>query len=395
MAVTSLPGRGIAILSGLLIFLAACGSSAPDPAPPAYAAALRPQIDAELARDLAPGAAVVVKSPKGNWEQAFGTRNRGGGEPVGIDDQFRVGSVTKTWTGTVILQLVQEGKLKLSDPISAYVPDVPNGDRITIAQLLSMRSGLYNYSLDPEFNRSLDTHPERVFRTDELLAISYANSPLFNPGEQYDYSNTNTVLLGLVIERITHKSAASEFRDRLFAPFGLGKTFMPAQQDTRLPAPFARGYQYGSNLQALEEDPTPDLQAAPLDRSLLRDVTDENAGWAWTAGMGISTARELAVYAERLVGGGYLDAALQKQRLDSCTPVDPANAAPDAPRYCLGIAQFGSYYGHTGDIPGYNTVMLHDPQTGTTIIVWTSRSAGPGTLSPAVNIAKLIIAALN
>jgi D-alanyl-D-alanine carboxypeptidase len=110
---------------------------------PAYVGTLRPKLAARIHELLVPGAAVAVRSPDlGDWSTTFGTRTLGGATPVGFGDHVRIGSNTKTVTGTVILQLVQEGKLALDDPVSKYRPDVPNGQNITVTQLLNMRSGL-------------------------------------------------------------------------------------------------------------------------------------------------------------------------------------------------------------------------------------------------------------
>ena len=160
---------------------------------------------------LTSGAVVVVRSPQGNWTQAFGKREKGGDIALQTDDHFRVGSVTKTWTGTVILQLIDEGRIKLSDPISAYLTGVPNGDNITIEHLLSMRSGLFNYSTDQAFNQRLDDDPTQTFSIDALVQIAFKHDPYFTPGTDYRYSNTNTLLLGQLIEKITIISVAEAF----------------------------------------------------------------------------------------------------------------------------------------------------------------------------------------
>lgn len=145
------------------IAVSACGGdSSLDSGEPAYATQARPQIDAVLADTMAPGAVVYVQSPHGNWLASFGTAVRGTHAPIPTNAHFRIGSVTKTWTGTVILQLVQEGRLKLTDHVSQYVANVPNGDSITIEQLLTMRSGLYNYSTSLAFNQTLDAQPNKL-----------------------------------------------------------------------------------------------------------------------------------------------------------------------------------------------------------------------------------------
>ena len=156
---------------------------------------------------------MLVRSPElADWAATFGTRTLGGRVPVTLADHVRIGSNTKTWTGTVILQLVQEGKLRLDEPVAKYRPDVPNGQNITITHLLDMRSGLYNYSESLELNQTLDTNPTKVWAPDELLGIAYKYPPYFPPGQGYHYSNTNTVLLGLIIEKLTGNPVEQEFQ---------------------------------------------------------------------------------------------------------------------------------------------------------------------------------------
>lgn len=111
---------------------------------------------------LVPGVGVLVRTPKGDFKSYHGTTMYKGSTPTGPNQRMRVGSVTKTWTGTVILHQVQEGLLKLADPIAKYVAGVPKGDEITIEQLLMMRSGLFNYTITVEFNQALVDNPQRV-----------------------------------------------------------------------------------------------------------------------------------------------------------------------------------------------------------------------------------------
>ena len=156
-----------------------------------------------MAREmLVPGAVALVRSPAGEISTTYGTTTVGGRVPVSLADHVRIGSITKTWTGTVILQQAHEGKLSLDDPVSKFRPDVPGGDHITIAELLNMRSGLYNYTETRELNEIGDSNPQKVWNPNELLALAYRHPPYFPPGTGYHYSNTNTVLLGLVAEQL-------------------------------------------------------------------------------------------------------------------------------------------------------------------------------------------------
>jgi D-alanyl-D-alanine carboxypeptidase len=383
----------LAFALAVCIGLTACGGEVTSE--PAYVTAARPQINQLLASTLTPGAVVYVVSPLGNWAESFGTAVRGTNTPIPVNAHFRVGSITKTWTGTVILQLVQEGKLSLTDPVSKYIPNVPNGGNITIAELLSMQSGLYNYSTNLGFNQLLDSQPNMIWTTDELLAISYAQPQQFTPGSMFGYSNTNTILLGLIIEQLTGMSAADAMQARLFAPLGLTNTFLPPQNNTTLPAPSAHGYQWGTNAETATTSALSPAQQAAAQAGTLQpnDVTNNNASWGWTAGSGISTVQELAAYVQRMVDGGYLNADLQAQRLASCTPSNPSD--PNSASYCLGLAKFGTFYGHTGELPGFNTFMGYDPGSQTTIIAWTTTAETPDGRAPANEIARILIGELS
>lgn len=380
------------VACGLLVAL--CGTASAHAHRPAYATKLQKQIPALMKANAIPGAVVLIRSPKrGNWSATFGTAEIGKQVPMSLADHFRIGSNTKTMTSTVILQLVQEGKLKLDDPIAKYRPDVPNGQNITIAQLSEMRSGLYSYSFDPGFNATLDQDPQKAWTPDELLAIAFSHPPDFAPGAQYEYSNTNIVLLGTVIEKITGMSASAAFQKRIFGPLKLKHTSLPANTDSTIPAPHSQGYQFGTNVATINSYALPSAQVpAALDGSLAPiNDTDANPSWAWTAGGAISTPRDLAVYVKALVGGGLLNKKTQKLRLDSIQPTVPGQ--PDGVGYGLGIAQFApNILGHDGQIPGYSTFMVYNRKTHDTIIIGTNLAASPVTgETAAVVVAKLII----
>jgi D-alanyl-D-alanine carboxypeptidase len=397
MTSTALRRRALSVIAVAAVAATGCGApvaaeATPDPP---YAAALRPQLEALAQEMLVTGAVVLVRSPElGDWSTTIGTRTYRGDDPVEVGDHVRVGSNTKTWTGTVVLQLVEEGRIGLDDPIATYRPDVPGGEQITIAQLLGMRSGLYNYTTALELNESMDSDPSRGYAPEELLAMAYARPPLYPPGEGYNYSNTNTVLLGLVIEQVTGNPVAEEFRTRLFEPLGMSGSSFPDRDSTAVADPHPQGYTYGGNVETMDSLVLPDdVQAAANAGTLApTDVTDANPSWAWTAGAGISTAEDLADYAEALVGGGLLDPELQQQRLDSVQPIDPAD--PASPGYGLALARFGSLYGHSGELPGFNSFMGHDPERDITVITWTSLAPSVDGRGPAVELAKAVIGAL-
>jgi D-alanyl-D-alanine carboxypeptidase len=384
--------------------LAACGAPSPPastaptstsaaaPGLPAYAVAAQEKIAAAMKANVIPGAVVRISSPtQGDWTATFGTGTIGRDDPMTVDDHIRAGSITKTMTSTVILQLVQEGKLSLDDPIGKYRSDVPGGDGITIAQLAEMRSGLYSYTFDPSFNRTLDDDPGKAWTPDELLAIAFAHPPDARPGTTFEYSNTNIVLLGLVIEQLTGEPLEKAFAERIFTPLGMTRTSLPVRTDATIPAPHPQGYSFGTNVSTMQTYALPaDQQAAALAGTLQpNDETDANPSWAWAAGGAISTVPDLFTYAQALVGGRLLDAATQKVRMDSIQPTDPAH--PDAAGYGIGIAKFGPLLGHDGQIPGFMTFTGQDPATGLTITIATNLATVPSGEGSALTLLKAIL----
>ncbi|GAB4052407.1 serine hydrolase domain-containing protein [Catellatospora paridis] len=366
-----------------------------DPAAPAYAAGLDTALQTIIKDMGVPGAVVMITSPeKGNWTKTFGTQALGSRSPVTVDDHFRIGSNTKTMTGTVLLQLVQEGKISLDDPVSKYQPEVPNGDNITIAQVLSMRSGLYNYTADEQFNARVDSDPGYVWKPSELLAIAFAKPPNFAPGASWRYSNTNLILAGLIVEQLTGIALQDTFQQRIFGPLGLRQTLLPAPTQADIPTPHPQGYMFGTNVAILADPALPAAeQAAAATGALLpKDVTLNNPSWAWAAGAAISTAADLTRYATALVDGGLLDAKTQQTRMASVQPIQVSDGADIG--YGLALARFGPLYGHDGQIPGYNTFMAHDPIRKDTVIVLTSLFAGANGEQPANQMASAIIQAL-
>jgi len=365
----------------------------PGAAPP-KAAALRQQFEQTARELLVPGAVMLVRTPDGEMTATYGTRTVGGSDPVRPEDHIRIGSVTKTFTGTVILQQAQEGKLNIDGPVSEHRPDVPNGHNITLSQLLTMRSGLYNYSESLELNESLDRDPARVWRPEELLALAYRFPPYFPPGTDWHYSNTNTVLLGLVAERVDERPLADIYRTRLFNPMGMRETSLPDSRSAAIPDPHPRGYMFGTNVATMKSEELPDdLRVAAAAGTLKpNDVTGASPSWTWAAGGAVSTIADLATWARALGDGSLLDPPWQRRRLDSVQSTNPG--APAAAGYGLGIAKFGPMYGHTGELPGYQTFTAYDPEKRITLSVWANLNAAPDGRPPASSIAQEVIGTL-
>src|SRR2546430_349454 len=223
---------GASVLVGVALLIAACsrpGSTAGSSAlKPIDQAALQTMVDTTAKGLLIPGAVVLLRTPQGELTVTYGTTLLGATSPPRADTHFRIASNTKTMTAAVIVLLAQEGKLSLDDPVSKYVPGVPNGDNITITELLNMRSGLYTYDDDPEFWAVLERDPTKVWTPAEVLAIAFKHPPYFPPGTDFHYSNTNYALLGLIAEKIDGRPLAQIMHDRLFGPLGLKNTMLPA-----------------------------------------------------------------------------------------------------------------------------------------------------------------------
>lgn len=342
---------GMALAQACVVDPAAVVATAPTeamtgtPLPDAVAAQLDAAVREALGNAAAPGIIAGVRSPDGYWSGAWGLADPETGAPMQVGMHTRIGSVTKTFTGTALMQLAEAGKLSLDDTIGMYVDGVPNGDRITLRQLANMTSGLLSYTLTDAFQDDLFGQPETSFSPDELLAYALPDSPIFEPGERFDYSNTNTVLLGLVIEKVTGQPIGAAFQDLIFDPLGLTGTVWPGD-DTELPEPYPQGFTLQGNTA------TPD---APT------NATHWNPSWGWTAGEMVSSLDDLLTYGRAMgTGQGLLNAASQQERLSSF---------PEPAGYGIAMGCVGGWVGHTGELPGYNTTVFYDTTSDTTVVV--------------------------
>ena len=205
---------------------------------------------------MVPGVVVAVHTPKETWRQAFGRRALAAdADPVTVDDHFRVGSNTKTMTGTCVLQLVDEGTVQLEDPVTKHLAQLTDAKLggVTVAQLLDMRSGLPSYTELRSFNEILDSHPGRAWQPEELVALGLAEKIDFPPGQDWHYSNTNTVLAGMIVEHHDQRLLEESFQARIFDKLGLRNTLLPAKNSAAIPDPHPRGYMYGTNVSTLDD----------------------------------------------------------------------------------------------------------------------------------------------
>jgi D-alanyl-D-alanine carboxypeptidase len=316
---------------------------------------------------------VYVNVPgQGTWTTALGIGNLASRQPMQVNNFMRIGSLTKTFTATVILQLVDQGKLGLDDPVSKYQPEVPNGAHITIRELLNMTSGLFTYDDDEGWTQAFLADPYRVWTPEELLAIAFKHPPVFAPGKGWYYDNTNYILLGLIMEQLTHLPAEQAFQRYLFGPLGMRQTSLPSPTSSAIPAPHAQGYMYGTDFTG----------TGPL-----LNVTDWNPSWGWTAGAAVSTLHDLKIWAKALATGRLLSEATQKERL---TWVNVGTWLGKPFGYGLGVMDFGGFLGHSGVTFGFTSWMGYQLQTGATIIVLTNLYLTTSRTGPAEELAKVI-----
>jgi CubicO group peptidase (beta-lactamase class C family) len=385
----------IALLTTCAAILVAGCSSTPSTSPigsgttttagPPSASALKPidqpalqtAVEKAVKEMLVPGAVVAIRTPQGSFIAAVGTTELGKQTAPDGNTHCRIASNSKTMTAALIVLLAQDGKLKLSDPVSTYVPDVPNGGDITVADLLRMRSGLYNYTNAPEFSAQLDADPAKAWTPQEVLKIAFAHPPDDPPNTTYEYNNTNYALLGLIAEKAGGRPLGEQLQDRLFGPHGLQQTSLPATDDTAIPAPYSHGYMYGGSAYAMVDDPYPaDVKAAGRAGTLKPiDYTLQNPSYAHAAGGAISTAENIETWIRALVSGKVFNADYQRQWLDSLQAEDPDN--PDGQKYGYGISYqrfspTAAMYYHGGEMPGFNSFMGYDPDSDVSLVIWTN-----------------------
>jgi D-alanyl-D-alanine carboxypeptidase len=308
-----------------------------------------------MSQENIPRAIVGIQTPDDAYVRAFGVSDKATASAMQPDLSMRIGSVTKTFTVTAVLQLVDGGRVGLDDPISKYKAGVPEGDRITIRQLAGMRSGLFSYTDDAGFQEALLSNPHRSFSPEQLLQYAFSHPPHFEPGTGFEYSNTNTVLLGQVVETVAGVSLADYLHQHILAPLHLDHTALP--RGSELPDPHAHDY---------TERVSP---GQPV------DATDWDPSWAGAAGAMFSNLDDLHVWAAALATGRLLSPSSQAQRHHTV----PFVGGPPGSSYGLGVIDFSGWIGHGGNLPGYTSLVVYLPaqQMSLVILVNTDSSAEP------------------
>jgi D-alanyl-D-alanine carboxypeptidase len=287
---------------------------------------------------------------------AAGTGLRTGGPPVTVDAQFRVASITKLFVATVVLQLAQEGRLRLDDPLARYLPSFPGAGHITLRQLLNHTSGVPDFEMADHFGEGLLADRQRHWRTDEILALVTHVKPDFPPGTRYQYSNTGYVLLGEVIGAVTGSTWAAEVRRRIIDPLHLRHTHIAGAEP--VPGGVLPGY--------FDTDNDGDEENIETGRPWPSMETAEGS-----AGAIVSTAADLATFGAALFRGRLLSPHSLQQMLAE-GPHHPRNS-----NYGLGVEISRPDYrttiwGHGGALPGFRSSLWYVPQRDTVIVVLTN-----------------------
>ena len=297
-----------------------------------------------------PGVVIGVWDKEGHgYVRAFGYADLANHTPLTTADHFRIGSNTKTFVVSVLLQLAGEKKLSIDEPLSRFNLGVavPNASHITVRELCDMRSGLFEAYDTPQFAK-LNWKVPSGFKPQTLVRWAVQQKPYFPPNAGYRYSNTNYILLGLIIESITHDTVENQIRKRLIAPLGLSATSFP---DTEaMPEPWARGYDLDK--QRNWEDVSNTVPVA----------------FMWSAGAMISDMQDIRRWVKLYATGQTIGRGAYAG-LINCIPF-LGNTS-----FGLGITCSAGWYGYTGALPGYNTADYYSPSTGTTILAFVNYKA--------------------
>jgi CubicO group peptidase (beta-lactamase class C family) len=354
-------------------------TAGPAAAEPSLETTLRPVVTGQMAKMGIPGVIVSVQTPdRGSWQAALGVSDIATRAPMDVADHVRIGSITKSLTATVILQLAQEGRLRLDDPLAPYFPGVQT-NRATIRQALQLTSGIADYTTDAFLN-ALAVAPQRVWSPAELVSLVADEPPMFPAGAGWYYSNTNYVMLGIVAEQVTGQPLRRLIADRIFGPLNMTGCSFPDAADNTIPEPSSRGYMLGTKWDR------PATPPAPL--PALVDVADFNPSWAAGAGQAICTAADLVIWARALATGELLDPEMQAQRLTYYPTGDPHA------RYGLGIVDINGLVGHNGEITGFMSQTARRESDGTVIVVLSNLMIAPDLTEPATAISELISRAI-
>lgn len=313
------------------------------------ASELQAAIDQALIDKRIPGASVAIRQGDVRWTSNSGVADVASGAAPTADTYFGFRSVTKSFVTTVILQLAEEGRIGLDDPVGNYVDGVPNGDVITIRQLAEMRSGLVNYTATAAFGEQFGDDPGKAWTAAELLAFAFAEPVEFAPGASYEYSNTNTVLLGEVIAAATGNDWSEEVRQRLTEPLGLNSVIN--QGAGTMPEPNAVGY--------IDLD----------DGNGPISLAEFNASGTGASGALVGLIDDAERWGKAVGSGELLGKRDFVERLKSFGSSEPDPLSPEYDSYGFGMGEISGFIGHTGNGLGFEVLVMYDRANDRTITI--------------------------
>ncbi|WP_181777508.1 serine hydrolase domain-containing protein [Amycolatopsis pittospori] len=328
------------------------------------------------------GMQLRLRDERGEWTGAAGVRELGKTAKPQTDGHFRVGSTSKNFTTTLVLQLVAEGKVGLDSPVAGYLPRLGLDRRITTRMLLQHTSGLFNHT--GQYNPDGTVTPgipwagqewvDKRFHTyqpEELVRLSVSKPPVFEPGAGWSYSNTNTVVARLLIEGVTRHPIAEELEKRILRPLKMHDTLSPGAW-AGMPKPYAHAYYHYENAGEWKTI----------------DVTHQNPTWISSAGDMISTTKDLQTYFSALQSGKLLPASLMAEMRKTHPQSDSLYGRYGLGQFSqdLGPGCVGTVLNHNGNVNGYVALMYSTPDGGKTLtasITTGDSAAGPAQAFPA------------
>lgn len=315
---------------------------------PVLRKALSRDITDTMAKYGVPGAVVGIHiGGRGDYEATAGVGNIETGQPLTTTMSWPLRSVTKSFVVTDMLLQVQAGKLHLDDTIQKWVPNLPNADTVTVGELANMTSGLPEY-VNKAFIDAYSADPDRQFTPDDLIGFAATEPAQFPPGTRHVYTNTNTVVLGKIIDSVTGKPLSDALLNDVLGPLDLTHTTY-AMTNADWPQPHATGYAPDGNT----------LEAQPNNFSIF-------AG----SGAMVSTLADLQAWAPALANGTLLDPALQAIRLDGA----PLEQGPEYDQYGMGIGEISGWWGHTGEGFGFTSAVMGQLGTDNSIAIFMNLS---------------------
>ena len=301
-----------------------------------------------------PAALAAVSDSKGESAGvAVGKGNLETGQAPPMDGEVRIGSNTKTFVAVVVMQLVQEGKVGLDEPIETYLPGLIKGEgvdgsKITVRQLLQHTSGLPEYTDTTPGRSDIFQIKDHYIPPRDLLDTALGKPAQFEPGAQWKYTNTNYIVLGMLVERVSQRPVGEQIDERIVKKLGLSHTYFPAPGDRSIKGTHPQGYHLSAE-------------------GKLEDITEMDPAWAWAAGAMVSTPSELNTFFQAVLDG----------RLLTQSSIDEMKKGVDTGAggavYGLGLIGTplscgGTSWGHNGGIHGYRTYDAVGPD-GTAVTV--------------------------